>query len=43
MGRPWVALEASWAALRRSWGSVVENIKSGRDAVNFHCRVNKDK
>ena len=27
----------------RSWGSVVENIKSGRDAVNFHCRVNKDK
>ena len=27
----------------RSWGSVVENIKSGRDAVNFHCRVNRDK
>ena len=27
----------------RSWGSVVENIKSGRDAVNFHCRVNRGK
>ena len=27
----------------RSWGSVVENIKNGRDAVNFHCRVNRDK
>ena len=27
----------------RSWGSVVENLKSGRDAVNFHCRVKRDK
>ena len=27
----------------RSWGSVVENVNSGRDAVNFHCRVNRDK
>ena len=27
----------------RSWGSVVENVKSGRDAVNFHCRVNRNK
>ena len=26
----------------RSWGSVVENLKSGRDAVNFHCRVNRE-
>ena len=24
----------------RSWGSVVENVKSGREAVNFHCRRN---
>ena len=24
----------------RSWGSVVENVKSGRDAVSFHCRRN---
>ncbi len=22
----------------RSWGSVVENVKSGREVVNFHCR-----
>ena len=27
----------------RSWGSVVENVNSGRDAVNFHCRANRDK
>ena len=27
----------------RSWGSVVENVNSGRDAVNFHCRVDRDK
>ena len=27
----------------RSWGSVVENVNSGRDAVNFHCRVSRDK
>ena len=26
----------------RSWGSIVENIRSGRDAVNFHCRVNRE-
>jgi len=24
----------------RSWGSVVENVKSGREVVNFHCRRN---
>ena len=24
----------------RSWGSVVEKVKSGREAVNFHCRRN---
>jgi hypothetical protein len=23
-----------------SWGSVVENVSSGRDTVNFHCRRN---
>ena len=27
----------------RSWGSVVENVNSGRDAVNFHCGVSRDK
>ena len=27
----------------RSWGSVVENVKSGRDAVSFHCRKNREK
>ena len=25
----------------RSWGAVVENVKSGRDAVSFHCRRNR--
>ena len=24
----------------QSWGSVVENVKSGREVVNFHCRRN---
>ena len=27
----------------RSWGSVVENVKSGRDAISFHCRKDRDK
>ena len=26
----------------RSWGSVVENVKSGRDAVSFHCRRDRE-
>ena len=26
----------------RSWGSVVENLKSGRDAVSFHCRRDRE-
>ena len=27
----------------RSWGSVVENVKSGRDTISFHCRKDREK